>query len=160
MVLGNDIYSYAEFRKATGLTKREADTWVQAGIIQAGPANGHRREYRFESVFEGIIAKQLADFSSRELLPQTMMELRNFLEAQGIFPARLAVSPEGPHRLIKVYNRRSREIMPGKGVRGVLVYIDWYDPESKKIGKAVYVVVDLTLIMIETMDAVRHLTTN
>ena len=158
MASSSDTYSYAEFRAATGLTKREADTWVQAGVIQAGPANGHRREYSFESIFEGIIAKQLADFSSRELLPQAMAGLRAFLAAHEISPARLAVSPEGPHRLIKIYNRRSEEIMPGKGVRGVLAYIDWYKPESKGISKAVYVVVDLTLIMIEAVYAVRHLT--
>ena len=45
-------FTYAEFRTATGLTKKEADGWVQAGVIQAGPADGHRREYRFESTFE------------------------------------------------------------------------------------------------------------
>ena len=86
MARNTKSFTYAEFRTATGLTKKEADGWVQAGVIQAGPADGHRREYRFGSIFEGIIAKQLADFSSRELLPQTMAALRAFLLNQKGIP--------------------------------------------------------------------------
>jgi hypothetical protein len=155
-----DSFTYAEFRAATGLTKKEADGWVQAGVIQAGPADGHRREYRFESIFEGIIAKQVADFSSRELLPKTMAELRAFFGREKVSPARLAVNPEGAHQLVKIYTRKSKELMPGGGVRGVVGYIDWYEPASKKITKAVYVVVDLTLIMLEALSAISHLPAN
>src|SRR6266481_4035640 len=137
-----DNFTYAEFRAATGLTKKEADGWVQAGVIQAGPANGHRREYRFDSIFEGLIAKQLADFSSRELLPKTMAELRAFLARERVSLAKLAIDPEGAHQLVKIYTRKSQELMPGGGVRGVVGYVDWYQPASNKIAKAVYVVVD------------------
>jgi hypothetical protein len=155
-----DTFTYAEFRAATGLTKKEADGWVRAGVIQADPANGHRREYRFESIFEGLIAKQLADFSSRELLPKTMAELRAFLAREKVSPAKLAVDPEGPHQLVKIYTRKSQELMPGGGVRGVVSYIDWYEPASIKIAKAVYVVVDLTLVMLEARTAISHLPSN
>src|SRR6266436_4218842 len=110
----SDNFTYAEFRAATGLTKKAAD--------------GHRREYRFGSIFEGIIAKQLADFSSRELLPKTMAELRAFLAREKVSPAKLAIDPEGAHQLVKIYTRKSQELMPGGGVRGVVSYLDWYEP--------------------------------
>jgi hypothetical protein len=155
-----DSFTYAEFRIATGLTKKEADRWVMAGVIQAGPADGHRREYRFESVFEGLIAKQLADFSSRELLPKTMDELRAFFAREKLSPLKLAVNPEGPHQLVRIYTRKSHELKPGGGVRGVISYIDWYDPASTKIAKAVYMVVDLTLIKLEALHATQHLPPN
>src|ERR1700752_4451454 len=83
-------FSYGQFRTAAGLSKKEADNWVKAGVIAAGPANGHRREYHFESIFEGIIAKQLADFSSRELLPKTMAALRTSLKREGIEPTKIS----------------------------------------------------------------------
>jgi transposase len=149
-------FTYAEFRRATGLTKKEADRWVQAGVIQAGPAAGHRREYRYESIFEGLIAKQLADFSSRELLPKTMVALRAFLMNQRVSLTRV-LDDSDAHRLVKIYTRRSKELMPGGGVRGVVSYIDWYDPTSAMIGKAVYVVVDLRLVILEALTAVAHL---
>jgi hypothetical protein len=153
-------FSYAEFRAATELSKKEADGWVQAGVIQAGPAAGHRREYWFESIFEGIIAKQLADFSSRELLPRTMAELRAFLVRENMSMAKLLSDPSRPHRLLKIYTRKSRELMPGGGVRGVVTYIDWYEPRSPKVAKSVYLVVDLTLVALETQSAIAHLSTS
>jgi hypothetical protein len=156
MVLNTQTYTYAEFRQATGLTKKEADGWVQAGVIQAGPADGHRREYRYASIFEGIIAKQLADFSSRELLPKTMAALRVFLMDHSVSPTKVLDGSDA-HRLMRIYTRRSQELMPGGGVRGVISYIDWYDPTSARIGKAVYVVVDLRLVVLEALNALAHL---
>ena len=156
MALNTKSFTYAEFRTATGLTKKEADGWVQAGVIQAGPADGHRREYRFESIFEGIIAKQLADFSSRELLPKTMAALRAFLMNQKVSLTKVPTGSD-KHRLLKIHTQRSKELMPGGGVRGVISYIDWYDPTSEKIAKAVYVVVDLRLAVLEALTALAHL---
>jgi len=150
-------YTYAEFRAATELSKKEADRWVQAGVIQAGPADGHRRDYYFDSIFEGIIAKQLADFSSRELLPKTMEALRACLKRDGIRPARIEPNPGRPRLLLQVYTRRSQEVMLGGGVRGVISYVKLYDPASKEIGKSVFVVVDLTLVALETWNAITRL---
>jgi len=150
-------YTYAEFRAATELSKKEADRWVQAGVIQAGPADGHRREYFFDSIFEGIIAKQLADFSSRELLPKTMEALRSCLKRDGIRPASIEENPGGPRLRVQVYSRRSQEVMLGGGVRGVISYVKRYDPASTDIGRSVYVVVDLTLVALETRTAIGHL---
>jgi hypothetical protein len=156
--IGGRSFTYAQFREATRLTKREADGWVQSGVIQAGPADGHRREYRFESIFEGIIAKQLADFSSRELLPKTMAALRAFFARKRVSPAKLSANPEGSHQLVKIYTRKSLELLSGGGVRGVISYVEWYEPASKEIAKAIYVVVDLTLIMLEAVTAIAYFT--
>jgi len=161
MVRASDVsqwtFSYAEFRAATELSKKEADRWVQAGVIQAGPAEGRRRQYRFESIFEGIVAKQLADFSSRELLPQTMAALRQCCRDEKLVPAKIEPNPAGPHRYVQVYTRRSEEIMPGGGIRGVVSYVKPYDPSARVIGKAVFVVVDLTLVAVQAWNAVRSL---
>src|ERR1700730_4065303 len=161
MVRASDIapwpFSYAQFRAATELSNKEADGWVQAGVIQAGPAQGHRRSYSFESIFEGIIAKQLADFSSRELLPQTMAALRQCLQDAKIAVAKIEPNTSGPRQRLQVYTRRSQEIMPGGGIRGVVSYVKLYDPSATAIGKAVFVVVDLTLVALLTWNAIRNL---
>jgi hypothetical protein len=161
MVRASDVsrwtFSYAEFRTATGLSKKEADRWVHAGVIQAGPAEGGRRAYSFASIFEGLIAKQLADFSSRELLPQTMAALRRCLQDEKITMAKIEPNTSGPRRYVQVYTRRSQEIMPGGGVRGVASYVKLYDPSAIAIGKAVFVVVDLTLVALLTWNAIRDL---
>ncbi len=74
------VLSYREFREVTGLSKKEADSWVKNRLIRAELAsNGRRRIYRLDSVVEGLIAKQLADFSSRTLLPIMMTAFRQYL---------------------------------------------------------------------------------
>jgi len=152
-------YTYAEFRAATGLSKKEADGWVQAGVIQAGAAGGHRREYRFESIFEGMVAKQLADFSSRELLPRTMAALRAFLVRERVTPARISPDLSKPRLLLKIHARRSKELMPGGGVRGVVSSVEWYQYEaiSPRLGPSVYVLVDLTAVVVAAATAIAHL---
>jgi hypothetical protein len=150
-------FSYAQFRAATELSKKEADRWVQTGVIQAGPAEGRGRAYSFESIFEGLIAKQLADFSSRELLPQTMSALRKCLQEEKITMAKIEPNTSGPRLCVQIYTRRSQEIMPGGGVRGVVSYVKLYGPSATAIGKAVFVVVDLTLVALLTWNAIRGL---
>jgi hypothetical protein len=151
-------FSYAEFREATGLSKKEADNWVQAGVIRAGPANGHRRRYRFESIFDGIIARQLADFSSRELLGNMMDGLHRFLTQENINPAEISLNPAGQRALVQIYTRKSDEVMAGGGVRGVVSYVRRYPPpRANEIGRSVFVVVDLTLVTLEAYSAIGRL---
>ena len=156
---GERIFSYAEFRRVTGLSKREADKWVQHGLIQAElSATGRRRLYRQESIMEGIIAKQLADFASRELLVNMMKSLREFLRREKkIRLADISLNPAGPRPLVQLYTQRSAEIMPGLGVRGVITYVKWYDPSSQWIGKGVYLVVDLTVMALAAKAAIDRL---
>src|SRR5258708_31983345 len=79
------VLSYREFKEATGLSKKEADSWVKNGLIRAELAsNGRRRLYRLDSVIDGLIAKQLADFSSRTLLPTMMTAFHQHLREQKI----------------------------------------------------------------------------
>jgi hypothetical protein len=150
-------FSYGQFRVAAGLSKKEADGWVQAGVIAVEPANGHRRRYGLEAIVEGRIAKQVADFSSRELLPKTMAALRDFLHQEKISLTRISPNPSEPHQLLKIYTRRSAEIVPGGGVRGVVGYVSRYEPSTEAIGKAVFLVIDLTLIVLETLTVIGHL---
>ena len=163
MGYGSDIrtrsFTYAEFRAVSGLSKKEADGWVQAGVIQAGAASGHRREYRFESIFEGIVARQLADFSSRELLPRTMAALRDFLMRERVTPARISPDLNKPRLLVKIHARKSKELMAGGGVRGVVSYVEWYKYEaiSPWLGPSVYVLVDLTAVVAEAGSAIADL---
>ena len=58
---------------------------------------------------------------------------------------------------LQVYTRRSREITPGGGVRGVVSYVKLYDRSATEIGKAVFVVVDLTLVAVQAWAAIRSL---
>jgi hypothetical protein len=144
------VLSYREFREATGLSKKEADSWVKNGLIRADlTSNGRRRLYRLDSVIQGLIAKQLADFSSRKLLPTMMAAFREHLKEQKIDLMKLEPNPRAPKILIMLYTRISKEIMPGGGLRGVVAYVDRFDPTSKFIGKSVYLVVDLIGVVIE-----------
>ena len=120
------------------------------GLIRADLAsNGRRRLYRFDSVVEGLIAKQLADFSSRTLLPIMMAAFRQHLRDTKIDLMKLPPNPRAPKILIQLYTRKSKEIMPGGGLRGVIAYVDRFDPTSKFIGKNVYLIVDLIGVVIE-----------
>ena len=150
-------FSYAEFREATGLSKKEADNWVQAGVIRAEPANGHRRRYRFDSIFDGIIARQLADFSSRELLGNMMDGLHRFLAHERMNPAEIPPNPAGPRELVQIYTRKSAEVMAGGGVRGVVSYVRRYSPRPNEIGPAVFLIVDLTLVALEAQRGIGDL---
>ena len=145
------MLSYREFRGVTGLSKKEADSWVKSGLIRAELAsNGRRRLYRLDSVVEGLIAKQLADFSSRMLLPIMMSALRKYLADKRIDLMKLDPNPDPKAKiLIQLYTRRSKAMEPGGGLRGVVAYVGAFDPESSLIGKNVYLIVDLTGVLIE-----------
>lgn len=147
----NKVLSYRKFREVTGLSKKEADSWVKNGLIRADlSSNGRRRLYRPDSVIEGLIVKQLADFSSRKLLPTMMAALRLHLEKQKIDLMKLEPNPKAPKKiLIKLYTRKSEEIMPGGGLRGVVAYVGGFDPTSTSMGKNVYLIVDLTGVVVE-----------
>jgi hypothetical protein len=148
--LRGKVLSYSEFREATGLSKKEADGWVKKGLIRAEMAsNGRRRLYRLDSVVEGVIARQLADFSSRTLLPILMTALRKYLVDNKIDLMKLEPNPSAPKILIQLYTRRSKAIEPGLGQRGVIAYVSTFDPKSKFIGKNVYLIVDLIGVFIE-----------
>src|SRR5260370_27109608 len=138
------VLSYREFREDTGLSKKEADNRVKNGLIRAELAsNGRRRLDRLDSVVEGLIAKQLADFSSRTLLPVMIAAFRKYLVDNKIDLMKLEPDPNAEKILIQLYTRRSKEIMPGGGLRGVIAYVTTFDPESRFIGKNVYLIVDL-----------------
>ena len=152
------VLSYREFRAATGLSKKEADGWVSSGLIRAELAsNGRRRLYRLDSVVEGLIAKQLADFSSRTLLPTLMNALRQYLRKEKIDLMKLEPNPSAPKILIQLYTRRSKEIMPGGGLRGVIAYVGTFDPESNFIGKNVYLIVDLISVVVQAWSNIWRL---
>jgi len=154
----DQVFSYEQFRAVTELSKKEADGWTKSGIIRAElSANGRRRLYRFEAMMEGIIAKQLADFSSRELLANMMKSLRQFLKEQRIDLSKISSDPEGPRVLVRIHTQRSKEIMPGGGVRGVITYVSLFDPSSQLIQKGVFLVVDLTMIAVHAISAVGRL---
>jgi hypothetical protein len=138
-------FSYAEFRKLAELTKKEADGWTRSGVIRAELMPNGKRRYRFDSIVEGIIAKQLADFSSRTLLLNMMEALRQFLKSNQIDLTKLNPDPAGKV-LIQLYTRHSKEVTAGGGVRGVITSVtrfDRFDPNSTSIGKTVFLIVDL-----------------
>ncbi len=152
----NFVLSYHEFREVTGLSKKEADSWVKNGLIGAELAsNGRRRLYRLDSVIEGLIAKQLADFSSRTLLPIMMTAFRQHLAERKIDLMKLPPDPSAEKILIQLYTRKSKEIMPGGGLRGVVAYVGRFDPRSEFIGKNVYLIVDLIGVVIEAWSKIR-----
>ena len=152
------VLSYREFRQATGLSKKEADGWVSNGLIRAELAsNGRRRLYRLDSVVEGLIAKQVADFSSRTLLPTLMAGFRQYLVDNKIDLMKLDPNPSAPKILIQLYTRRSKEIMPGGGLRGVIAYVGTFDPKSKFIGKNVYLIVDLISVVVQAWSNIWRL---
>ena len=152
------VLSYREFREATGLSKKEADSWVKNGLIRAELAsNGRRRLYCLDSVIEGLIAKQLADFSSRTLLPTMMAAFRQYLEDNKIDLMKLEPDRNAQKILIQLYTRKSKEIMPGGGLRGVIAYVGRFDPTSKFIGKSVYLIIDLIGVAIEAWSNISRL---
>src|SRR5260370_39677173 len=144
------VLSYREFREVTGLSKKEADSWVKNRLIRAQLAsNGRRRLYRLDSVVEGLIAKQRADFSSRTLLPIMMTAFRQYLVNNKIDLMKLEPNPGAAKILIQLYTRRSKEIMPGGRLRAVIAYVSTFAPQSRFIGKNVYLIVDLIGVFIE-----------
>jgi hypothetical protein len=150
-------FSYAEFREVAGLTKKEADGWTKSGVIRAELMPNGKRRYRFDSIVEGIIAKQLADFSSRLLLRNMMEELRQFLKSQKLDLLKLDADPAAEKLLLQLYTRHSAEVMAGGGVRGVIAYVRLFDPQSKSIGKAVFLIVDLSNVVIAALGGIGRL---
>lgn len=151
------IFTYAEFRRVTELTKKEADSWVKNGVIRSEMMPNQRRRYQFVSVVEGIIAKQLADFSSRTLLPNMMDTLRKFLKSKKINLMKIDPHPGAPKILIKLYTRSSNEVVAGGGVRGVTIFVGEFQPESEAIGKTVFLVVNLNGVVLEALTRIAQL---
>ena len=152
----NFVLSYREFREVTRLTKKEADSWVKNGLIRAELApNGRRRLYRLDSVIEGLIAKQLADFSSRTVLPTMMAAFRQHLTEEKIDLMKIPPDPAAPKILIRLYTRKSKD--PAYGLRGVIAYVGRFDPRSELIGKNVYLIVDLIGVVIEAWSKIRSM---
>jgi hypothetical protein len=152
-------FSYAEFRKVAELTKKEADGWTKSGVIRAELMPNGKRHYRFESIVEGLIAKQLADFSSRMLLPNMMEELRKFLKSERIDLLELDLNRAAEKVLLQLSTQHSKEVMAGGGVRGVITYVRLFDPKSKWIGKAVFLIVDLGGIVLAAKTGIARLKT-
>jgi hypothetical protein len=151
------VLSYGEFRQVTGLSKKEADNWVKDGLIRAELAsNGRRRLYRLDSVVEGLIAKQLADFSSRTLLPIMMAAFRQYLVDHKLDLMKLEPDPSAPRILIILYTEVSKEIAPGGGLRGVTVRADGFDQMSEFLAKTVYLIVDLMGVVLEAWSKIRN----
>jgi hypothetical protein len=153
----NLIFTYAEFRELTELSKKEADNWVKDGVIRAEMMPNQKRRYRFDSVVEGIIARQLADFSSRMLLPNMMDGLRRFLRSKKIDLLKFHYDPNVPRVLVRLYTRYSGELTAGGGVRGVVTVVGEFDPESKAVGKSVFLVVDISGVFLEALSRVASL---
>src|SRR5271156_3593815 len=104
--LVRQTFSYKELRAVAGLSKKEADKWVQSGVIRSELPRGHRRRvYSFESLVDGSIAKQLADFSSRELLPKMMDKLRDHLKQQKINLRDFDPAQDHQRELVQIYTR-------------------------------------------------------
>jgi hypothetical protein len=134
-------FTYRQFCELTGLSKKEVDTWVRSGLIKTGRhPNGRWRIYRMESVFEGFIAKRLADFSSRELLLDMMNALRGYLDTREITPADLH---QRPCELLMIATRKTTKLKAGGGVRGVEPQVTPFYPSSKPGTEPVFVVIDL-----------------
>jgi len=83
-----------------------------------------------------------------------MEQFRQFLRRAKVNLSKIEPDYSEPHQLVKVYTRDSPEIVAGGGVRGVIAYVDWFDPNAKTISKSVYLIVDLTLIAVEVQGAV------
>lgn len=150
-------FTYSELRKITGLSKKEADGWVSRGIIRAKFADdGRRRIYNYDSLMDGNIAKQIADFASRELLEHMMKGFHKFIDKERI-DLRL-VEPLGKRFLVQLYTRRSMEIMSGGGVRGVIPYVSRFNPfRINVVQKGVFLVVDLTEMALEVRHGIARL---
>lgn len=138
---GGMTFTYRQFCELTGLSKKEADTWVRNGLIKTGRhPNGRWRVYRMESVFEGVIAKRLADFSSRELLADMMNALRDYLDTCRITPADLH---QRPFELLMITTRKTKKLKAGGGVRGVESHVTPFQPGDRRDSNPVFAVVDL-----------------
>jgi hypothetical protein len=142
-------FSYTQFRQVTDLSKKEADSWVNRGIIRAElSGDGRRRIYDYSSLMEGNIAKQVADFASRELLQPMMEGFHKFVDREKLNLEE--IEPTGERQLVKLYTRKSKESLRGGGVRGVIPYVLWFDPsEINTVHKGVFLVVDLTEMVVE-----------
>ncbi len=152
-------FSYAQFREVAKLTKKEADGWTKSGVIRAELMPNGKRRYRFDAIVEGIIAKQLADFSSRLLLPNMMEALRKFLRSEKIDLVGLDPSPTARKVLVQLYTHHSKEVMAGGGVRGVLTYVTRFDANSTWIGKTVFLIVDLRGVVLAARTGIERLKT-
>jgi hypothetical protein len=150
-------FSYAQFREVAGLSKKEADGWTKSGVIRAELTPNGKRRYRFDSIVEGLIARQLADFSSRLLLPKMMEGLRGFLKSEKIDLIKLDPNPAAGKLLIQLYTRLSKEVMAGGGVRGVITYVSRFDPYSTWIGKTVFLILDLSGVVLAAHDGIARL---
>ncbi|MDO8585789.1 MAG: hypothetical protein Q7T82_02005 [Armatimonadota bacterium] len=138
------------------MSKKEADNWVSRGTIRAElSGDGRRRIYDFDSLMEGNIAKQVADFASRELLQHMMEGFQKFVDREKLNLDE--IPPIGERRLVKLYTRKSKERVPGGGVRGVVPYVSWFDPsQMNTVHKGVFLVVDLTEMALEVKTALLH----
>ena len=57
---------------------------------------------------------------------------------------------------VRIHTQKSKELMPGGGVRGVVAYVKRYDPESKWMEKTVFVVVDLNRTVLHVWAAINR----
>lgn len=150
-------FTYREFRRISGLSKKEADLWTHQGLIRAELSpTGRRRCYTAESVLDGILAKQLADFSSRKLLSIMMKAFHQFLGTEKLRLGNIPSNPGGPRLRIQFYTRVSKEIVAGGGIRGVIPYVGRWEPDSHAVGKSVYLIADLTVMVHEVYHAITH----
>ena len=79
-----------------------------------------------------------------------MTALRKYLADNKIDLMKLDPNPDPKAKiLIQLYTRRSKAIEPGGGLRGVIATVGRFDPESKFMGKNVYLIVDLMGVVIE-----------
>jgi hypothetical protein len=84
--------------------------------------------------------------------------LHRFLTQENINPAEISPNPAGERELVQIYTRKSAEVRAGGGVRGVVSYVRRYaPPRANEIGRAVFVVVDLTLVALEAYSAIGDL---
>jgi DNA-binding transcriptional MerR regulator len=140
-------FSYERFRQAAGLSKKEADSWTSRGLIRS-ERETRRRIYSADSVLDGIVAKRLADFSSRKLLELMMESLHEYLAKRHIKTHKISMDPSKPHIMVRIDTQRSDEMVPGYGVRGVITSASEFDPSSSEIGAGVFLVVDLTMCLL------------
>jgi hypothetical protein len=151
------VFTYRQFRQITGLSKKEADLWTQQGLIRSELSpSGRRRHYTAESVLDGVLAKQLADFSSRTLLSIMMQAFHRFLAQQKLHLGNIPANPAGPRLRVQFYTMKSEELMPGGGIRGVVPYVKRFEPDSVMTEKSVFLIVDLTQMVHEVFYAITH----
>jgi hypothetical protein len=92
-----------------------------------------------------------------------MTTLRRFMERERIYPNEIGPDVAGPHQLVAIRTRKSHELTAGSGVRGVVSHVTryehayQYDPESPGLGNSVFLVLDLTAAVAETVFAIGKL---